>query len=249
MNRNEFLEALPLSHLVLKLTSASLDIATDDAIEYISILISGTDGEVNAMKLASSGNHLLVEQPAVSRRRKPAASSWLQVTIRIPASWKGRCDVRTFSGCITASGLCGTDLTMQTVSGRICASAMHFSNAVIRAGSGNVLLNDVCFANAELHSTSGTIIAQACSIAQCSLMSNSGHTALGFLTPFSGIQARCITGALDIAAPIADCNIQSHTSSGRIATIGLGQDENADSSVVFSSLSGNLSITSTLPAD
>lgn len=249
MNRNEFLEALPLSHLILKLTSASLDIATDDMIEYISVLISGTDGEVNAMKLSSSGNHLLIEQPAISRRRKPAARGWLQVTIRIPASWKGRYDVRTFSGAVTASGLCGTDLTLQTVSGRICASMMHFSNAVIRAGSGNVLLSDVCFENAELHSASGTITAQDCSIAQCSLTSNSGHTTLGFRTPFSGVQARCISGALDIAAPITDCSIQSHTSSGRISTISLEQNENADSSVVFSSLSGNLSITSTIPED
>lgn len=249
MNRNEFLEALPLSHLVLKLTGASLDIAPDDSIDYISVLASGTDGDVNALKLFTTGNRLLVEQPAISRQYKPADSRWLQVTIRLPASWKGRFDIRTVTGCITAHGLRGTELALETGSGRISASSMHFISAEIRTGSGDARLTDVCFENAGLHTASGTITVQDCAIAKCTVTLRSGHASLDYHAPFDAIQANSVAGNLDVAAPITACSIQAHTSSGRVSTISLEHDESAGSFVDFSSLSGNLSITSTLPEE
>lgn len=246
MNRNEFLEALPLSHLVLKLTGATLEICTDD-IDDVHVMVSGADADVKALSIAVKGNQLVLEQPAMSLQRNPIANGWLQVTLRLPRSWKGQIDARTVSGWITVRGLSGTELTLETVSGLISGTSLFFSDATVRSVTGDVRLGDVAFEKAAIQSTSGVVTAQAASLGRCTLMNITGHTTLELCTPFLAISATSVTGDLSIDAPVGLCCINQRTVAGRIRTSHVLNDETADVTVSFNTVSGNLTLINTNP--
>lgn len=246
MNRNEFLEALPLSRIVLKLTHATLEMCTDD-IEDIHVMVSGADGDVKALRIAVSGNQLLVEQPAVSLQKNPIANSWLQVTIRLPMTWKGRIEGRTITGWINARNLNGTDLTLETVSGLLNATAMFFQAAAFRSVTGDIRINGLCCDKVTLHTTSGVISVQDASIACGSLGSITSSAALSLRSPFDSITASSVIGDLAIDAPIDACCAVLRSVSGRISTSGVSILEDAPITVHFSTVSGSLDLTRTEP--
>lgn len=242
MNRNEFLEAYPITRIALKLTGASLEVCTD-AIDDVHVMVSGADKDVSALRIEVKGDQLLVEQPATSLARNPMASSWLQVTIRLPESWKGRIDARTVSGWINIRGLVGTDLSLESVSGLITASTLQFRTIVIRTVTGDVRAsNMVCLDKCTLGSTSGAIGLQACSVDVCSVSSITGSAALGLNNPFREISATSVIGDLSIDAPVTTCAASLRSVAGRLSTSGVSILDEADCSVHFTSVSGNLDI-------
>lgn len=244
MNRNEFLEYLPLTRIVMKLTSATLEICTDD-IDCINVMISGADGDVKALRIEVSGNQLLVEQPALTLQKSPANTSWLQVTIRLPLDWKGRIEGRTVSGWINARALSGSDLTLETVSGLINACALTFGDATLRTVTGDIRIADMTCVRGSLASTSGVISAQNVSIDSCTLLNITGSMALGFRSPFGSVTASSVIGDLSIDAPITQCAITHRSVSGRISSGNISIIEGAAPTVHFNTVSGNLDISQT----
>ena len=108
MNRNEFFQALPVTKLALRLTGATLEICTDD-IDDIHVMISGSNADVEALRISEAAGVLTVEQP-VSALAKTAAApgSWMQIAIRLPRTWKGAVESRTVTGWMTVRGISGT---------------------------------------------------------------------------------------------------------------------------------------------
>lgn len=241
MNRNEFLEALPISRIVLKLTHAALEMYTDE-IDDVHVMVSGADGDVKSLRITVSGNQLLVEQPAVSLPRNPVGSSWLQVTIRLPLTWKGRIEARTVTGWINARSLSGTELTLETVSGLINANAMLFQAATLRSVTGDIRLADLVCGKLALHSTSGAMTLQDGSFTHCSMGSITGSTVLGLRAPFESVTASSVIGDLAIDAPIDACNATLRSVSGSISTSSVSISPDAEASVLFSTVSGSLDI-------
>lgn len=244
MNRNEFLEALPLSRLTVKLIGATLELCTDD-IDDIHIMVSGADRDVEKLKIAVTGDQLLIEQPATSIAKNPVGTSWLQVTVRMPYSWKGRIDGRTVSGWINVRNLAGSDLTLDTVSGLITATGLDFITAGLKSITGDVKVNGMACEKCTLGSTSGDVTVQSGRMATCSLATITGNAALSLLSPFTAITATSVTGDLAIDAPIAACDAVLRSVSGRIRTSGVSIVEDAPASVHFSSVSGILDLVQT----
>ena len=245
MNRNEFLEAYPITRLSLRLTGGTLEICTD-AIDDVHVMVSGADKDVEALRIEVKGDQLVVEQPAASLARNPVGSSWLQVTIRLPQSWKGRIDARTVTGWISARCLVGTDFTLESVSGLITANMLQFRTVVIRTVTGDIRLHDmVCEDKCTLGSTSGTISVQTSCLAACSLNTITGGATLSLLAPFREISAASVIGDLAIDAPIAACTAAVRSVSGKTTTSGVSILEDAEAAVHFTSVSGNLDISST----
>ena len=60
MNQNEFFQALPITRLKLRLTSADIEICTDD-IEDIHVMVSGSRAE--NIRITAAANTLKLEQP------------------------------------------------------------------------------------------------------------------------------------------------------------------------------------------
>ena len=244
MNRNEFLEALPLSHITLRLTNATLEICSD-VVDDINVIVSGSDKEVQTLSITVFNNQLRVEQPAVSRQKTPIAQSWLQVTIRLPQSWKGQIEAHTVSGWITIRGASGTDLTLESVSGVIKASYLLFLTAVMRTVTGDVRISDMVCSKVSLGSTSGAIVVANSSMDQCALTSITGNADIGLRSPFRSIRANSVTGDLTLSAPVGQCRVSHRCISGHINTSDISIVEQGDVSVTFNTVAGDLNMTRT----
>ena len=154
MNRNEFFPALPLTKLQLRLTHAALEICTDD-IEDVHVMATGSQAEVDTLRIHAAADTLTVEQPL----GKKSSGRWLQVVIRLPRSWKGAISARTHSGWMNLRSLSGTDLALATVSGAILASDLRFITLAARTLTGDVKLTQAICDRCSLFSVSGGLSA------------------------------------------------------------------------------------------
>ena len=247
MNRNEFFEALPITRVTLKLIGATLEICTDN-IDDIHVMVSGSDRDATTLRIAASGDQLLVEQPAASLATNPVGTSWLQVTLRLPVSWKGRIDGRTVSGLINARSLTGTDLTLESVSGLITAHDLSFITAGMRSVTGDVKVTCLGCEKCTLASTSGDISLLGSSLNTCQLTSITGNATLTLETPFTEISATTVTGDVAIDAPVDECDVMLRSVAGRIRTSGVSIIESAAVKVRVNSVSGGLDLNRTMMA-
>jgi hypothetical protein len=227
MNRNEFFQALPVARLNLKLTSATLEICTDD-IDDIHVMASGGKTDMEELQIAFSADTLTVEQP-LSRHvlKTSAAGSWLQLAIRLPRSWKGAIDARSVSGWMNLRGVNGTDLSLDTVSGLIMISDAGFLTISARAVTGDVKLNQVSCGKCGLFSTSGDLTCMRTALNAGSASTVTGMITLDLAEPFGELSLNSVTGELRVDAPIAECDATLRSVSGRIRTDGVSIVEGA----------------------
>ena len=208
MNRNEFFQALPVAKLNLKLTSASLEICTDD-IEDIHVMASGGQSDMDELRIALTADVLTIEQPVSKLPRKATGTaSWLQVTIRLPHSWKGAIEARTISGWMNIRSLAGTDLNVDTVSGMVMVSDVSFLTLSVRSVTGDIKLNQADCGKCSIFSTSGSLTVMR--------------------TALSRGSASTVTGEMCVDAPITECDAVLRSVSGRIRTSGVSIVEGAD---------------------
>lgn len=244
MNRNEFFEALPISRVTAKLIGGTLEVCTDE-IDDIHVMVSGADRDVNGLRIVLTGDQLLVEQPAMSLAKNPVATSWLQVTLRLPLNWKGRIDGRTVSGLINARTLTGTDLTLESVSGMITAHDLSFITACLRSVTGDVKVTCLGCDKCTLGTTSGDISALGSILNSCTIASITGNASLALQSPFTEISATTVSGDVAIDAPISECNAVLRSVSGRIRTSGISILDTAEAKVHVTSVSGGLDLCQT----
>ncbi len=243
MNRNEFLEALPITRITMKLIGAALEICTDD-IDDIHVMVSGADREVENLRIHVQADQLIVEQPATALAKNPVGTSWMQITLRLPYTWKGRIDGRTVSGWINARSLAGSDLTLESVSGMITATDLEFFTISLKSVTGDVKLVHAGCDKCTMVSTSGDVSAAGVSLQSCGVTSITGNTALSLLSPFEEITATSVSGDVSIDAPIEVCDAVLRSVAGRIRTSGVSILEGA-AKVRVTTVSGGLDITRT----
>ena len=227
MNRNEFYQALTVSRLNLRLTSASLEICTDD-IEDVHVMISGGKTDVEALRISETSGVLTLEQPVTALAKSAAAAnSWMQIAIRLPRSWKGGLDARTVSGWMTIRAIAGTDLSIDTVSGLVMATELDFITVSARSVTGDVKLTGVHCDRCSLFSTSGSLTALASSLRSGSANTVTGLITLDLTAPYEELTLGSVTGDLCVDAPITECDAVLRSVSGRIRTGGISITEGA----------------------
>lgn len=226
MNRNEFFQALPVTKLVLRLTSAAVEICTDD-IEDIHVMVSGARTDQEALRIHESSGVLTLEQPVSALAKAASSSSWMQIAIRLPNTWKGAIDGRSITGWMNLRGLTGTDLSLDTVSGLVMASELDFITLSIRSVTGDVKMNEISCDKCSLFSTSGSLTAMRSSIRSGSGSSVTGLLTLDLRAPFEELTLNSVTGDLCIDAPITTCDAVLRSVSGRIRTNGISIVEGA----------------------
>ncbi len=245
MNRNEFFQALPVTKLILRLTSATLEICTDD-IEDIHIMVSGGKTDVDALRITSTAEGLIVEQPvsALAKAAK-APGSWLEIAIRLPRSWKGAIDARTVTGWMNIRAVTGTDLSLDTVSGMVMVSDACFLTLSARAVTGTVKLSQVSAGKCGLFSTSGSLTALGIALKTGSASTVTGQISLELTAPFEELTLNSVTGDLCVDAPITECDAILRSVSGRIHTSGVSIVEGA-ARLCATTVSSDLDITCNL---
>lgn len=227
MNRNEFFQALTVTKLTLRLTSATLEICTDD-IDDIHVMISGGKADVDALRMTEAAGSLTLEQPMSAMAKSAAATnSWLQIAIRLPRNWKGTIDARTVTGWMTLRSLAGTDLSIDTVNGLVMVSGVDFITVSARSVTGDVKLNEVHCDKCSLFSTSGCLTAMRSSLHTGSASTVTGLITLDLVAPFEELTLNSVTGDLCVDAPILDCDAVLRSVSGRIRTGGISIVEGA----------------------
>lgn len=221
MNRNEFFQALPVARLNLKLTSATLEICTDD-IEDIHVMASGGKTDMEELRIALTADALTIEQPVSNLARKAAsAGRWLQVAIRLPRSWKGAIEARTISGWMNIRSIAGTDLNLDTVSGMVMASDVSFLTFSARSVTGDIKLTQAESGKCSLFSTSGSLTAMRTALNRGSASTVTGLITLDLVTPFEELTLNSVTGDICVDAPITECDAVLRSVSGRIRTSGI----------------------------
>ena len=247
MNRNEFFQALPIAKLNLKLTSAALEICTDD-IEDIHVMASGGQVDMDELRIALAADVLTIEQPVSKLPRKASATAnWLQIAIRLPRSWKGAIDARTISGWMNLRSLAGTDLNLDTVSGMVMMSDVSFLTISARAVTGDVKLNQADCGKCSLFSTSGSLTAMRIAFTRGSASTVTGLITLDLVAPFEELTLNSVTGDMCVDAPITECDAVLRSVSGRIRTSGVSIVEGA-SKLRATTVSSDLDLTCNLEA-
>ena len=242
MNRNAFYQALRLTKLTLRLTSATVEFCTDD-IEDIHVMISGGKSDVEALRIIEASGMLTLEQPvSVTAKSAAASGSWLQIAVRLPRSWKGAIDARTITGWMSIRALSGTDLSLDTVSGMIMAADLDFITLGIRSVTGDVKLNQVRCDKCNLLSTSGSLTAMRTSLRCGNASSVTGLITLDLVAPFEELTLNAVTGDLCVDAPITECDAVLRSVSGRIRTSGISIVEGA-ATLRAASVSSDLDMT------
>ena len=113
MNSRNSFSSLTITQLVIHLTGALQELYADDTQE-IQVMASGDDHDMKAVSLAQNGDTLTLEQSAAALSPLPLSARWLQVTVRIPRTWKGRVEIRTTSGSVHVRGLQVSDLSVES---------------------------------------------------------------------------------------------------------------------------------------
>ena len=243
MNRNEFFQALPITRLNLRMTGAALEICTDD-IDDIHVMISGSKADAEAMRVLAKADTLTLEQPLFLKAAK-AANTWLQVTIRLPRSWKGAVDARTITGWMNIRSFAGTDLALNTVSGTIMANDLNFMTISARSVTGDVKLTQVICKEVSLFSAFGSLSVMDVQLQKAKAYTGTGTVALTLPHPFEALTLASITGDLCVDAPIILCDAAMRSVSGRIRTTGVSIVEGGPK-VRAATVSSDLDITTTL---
>lgn len=227
MNRNEFFQALTVTKLALRLTSATLEICTDD-IEDIHVMVSGAKGDVEALRITDASGILTVEQPVSALAKSAAApNSWMQIAVRLPRTWKGVIEARTVTGWMTIRAIAGTDLSLDTVSGLVMATDLDFITVSARSVIGDIKLTGVNCDRCALFSTSGSLTAMATALRSGSASTVTGVITLDLVSPFEELTLNSVTGDLCVDAPITECDATLRSVSGRLRTGGISITEGA----------------------
>jgi len=240
MNRNEFFQALPITKLHLRLTHATLEICTDD-IEDVHVMASGSQGEVDALRISAAADALNIEQPL----GKKSPGAWLQIVIRLPRSWKGAITARTISGWMNLRSLTGTDLSLTTLSGAILANEMHFITVTARALTGDVKLSQAVCDKCCLLGVTGLLSALDVQLKQARAATLTSTVQLSLSAPFEALALASLTGDVCVDAPVILCNGALRSASGRLHAEGVSIVDSGPK-VRAITLTSDLDITSTI---
>ncbi len=242
MNRNEFFQALPLTRLSLRLTTATLEVCTDD-IEDVHVMVSGDKVEAEALRITAAGDTLTIEQPVKAMAKSATVStSWMQIAIRIPRTWKGRIEARTVTGWMNLRSLQGTDLTLDSVGGMVMAADLDFITISARSVTGDVKLTHVRCEKCSLASTSGSLTAAATALATGSANTVTGQVRFDLAAPFTELTLNSVIGDLCVDAPIDACDAVLRSVSGRIHTEGVSLVEGSAAKLRATTVSSDLDI-------
>ena len=232
-SRNSFF-SLTITQLVIHLTGALLELYADDTQE-IQVMASGDHHDMKAVSLAQNGDTLTLEQSAAALSPLPLSARWLQVTVRIPRTWKGRVEIRTTSGSVHVRGLQVSDLSVESLSGFSSLSLK------VKNGSGDIAGSDLSGQDCSLFTTTGMLCLERLAFLNISLSSVSRGAMLSFAEMFSTFKGGSVAGGISLEIPGAQCDAILRSVSGRLLTDGVSIVDGAPS-VRVTTASGNLTI-------
>lgn len=217
MNRTETFPAASTGTLSVRLSAASLEVCSDDVDEII-VQVTGDDDSEDDLRLTCASGHLTVQQPLTGLLSGHAAA--LQVSVRLPLSWKGAAELHTVTGAIRVQGLSGSDLSCVTVSGPIDAAGLCGITVTFRTVSGELRAEDVSADRLTLRTVTGSASVNSAVFPSVRARSLTGDISLGFAGAFDRMTASSLSGTVSVALPAPEADVTLRSLSGRIRTDG-----------------------------
>lgn len=185
---------------------------------------------------------LMIEQPAFGISMGIVTGHWMQIYVRVPASWRGAINASTLSGRLYARGLTASDLSLGTTTGDLRILNLQCLSARLSTVSGS--LNAALLACDQLHlrTVSGEVNLEDSHLLEGRLTSVSGNIRLGLTQPLDRLHANTMSGNLTLEAPISAVKVHHTSINGRLQTWGVALQEQGIP-VSLKSVSGNLEIT------
>ena len=238
MNRNETIQAIGVHTLTVRLAWATLEVYADEVDDF-QVLIAGDDDDVEDMRVKESEGTLTVEQPAYGLTHKINMVRWLQITVRVPRSWKGVIDLSTVAGPLKARGLSGTDLSFETVSGDLRVTGINGISTVLHTVTGNLGAAVLRTERVNLRTVSGDVAADGLRVRQFKLNGVNASMTLGFEESFERLEGNTVSGDIHITAPLDTACISFRAVTGKLRTNGVSIQDGAPE-VSLTSVSGSL---------
>ena len=245
MNRNESFSAIDTHTVSFDMVRASIDVQSCDA-EDIQLLISGDDDSVELLQIAWTNGRLSLSMPMRDRVPNLISPAWMQLLLRLPATWKGGMELKSQSGSISVSSFSGTDLVIGTVSGHIRVSDSQCMTAELRSMSGILLLQNASIDQLRLTTISGNILASPISFSVLTLSTVSGSSELNLTEPFRKISAKTVSGDTHLTVPLSEINASVTSVSGRLLTRNISIQESGPD-LHLNTVTGHLEIVGDTP--
>ena len=241
MNRNESFPGILVSTLKARLGWASLDVTVED-VDQLQVVVSGSDQDVQSLRVQCVDNCLVVEQPAWGISfRGPKTERWLQIMIRLPRSWKGAVDLRSLTAPLKAHGLTGTDLAFSTFTGALTVGALHSMTVSLRTFAGDVVAEHLEGERLSIGTAVGDVSVMACGFEDVQCHAMSGRIDLDFVRPFGRFAAIAGSGDIRLFAPMNKADVSLRSLRGRLHTRGVSIQPDAPETRI-TSFSGNFEI-------
>lgn len=243
MYRNEHFDPEVVTGLSVKLAWATLEMLSAD-VEQIQVLISGADDDVEDLRIGVNKGILTVEQPAYGLSTRIATERWMQVTLRIPSTWKGEITGGTVAGPLSVRGLAGSDLRFSTVSGSLRASQLSSLTLTLRTISGVLSALDISAGESfGARTVSGEMLLAHVSTARMKLTTVSAPVSADLDTVPEHTDISTVSGSVSLALPTRSAAIRLRAVTGRLITGGVSiAEEGPVISAV--SVSGGLTVNS-----
>lgn len=242
MVRTELFPSEDLTALDFRLIHGSLQtlITEEDRFE---ILIAGDDHSCDALLVEQQKDRLCIRQPGNRPFSGLASPAWLDVTVYVPALWKGSADFRVRSGALSVSGFSGSDLTFVTGSAQLKVQDSTGIFVSLRSRSGAIDVSGLDCDRCRLRSLSGPVNVTRATADQWSVTTLNASSSIALDGAFDRFSGRSVDGDLSVTLPLNMADASLRSLSGRIRTENLLLVEEAPP-VVFCSLSGDLRLSS-----
>jgi len=243
MHRNETFHQSTLT-IAVHLAWANLDVCTAE-IEEIQVVVSGTDHEVQELRIRDEEGKLLVEQPAYGLTYKLNNERWMNVLLRLPTRWRGSLEACTISAPLHVRGVHGTDLTCDTVSGDMMVSDLTAIDLKMRTVSGSIRGAGIICEKLSVRTVSGAAEVMDCTFRQGRAVTVSGPVTIQTPEGFQNFSSTAVSGTMTLHAPLDAADFTLKSVSGRPFTEGVSLRPDAPT-IRTSSVSGNVHLISHL---
>ena len=241
MDRNETFHALNLTGLEVNMAWGSLEVGITNGNDF-QILIAGDDNSCENMRAGVEKGILLIEQPALGLTYKINQPMWLQVSVLIPAQWKGSVDLSTVSGRLSVETLSGSDIKLESVSGNIRAGNINGITVKLITVSGDIDISGVDCDTCTLRTVSGDFRLNSGAASVWKLTAASGDMTLNLTQPLEKLNGSSVSGNVFISVPLDKVDAHVRSVSGRIRTNRIFITDDAPK-ITMSTVSGDLEIT------
>ena len=245
MSRNERFDPKAITRIAVGLAWATLEL-TSDSVTDLQLLVAGTPDDVDDLKISMDTGVLSVEQPAYGLSTRINSERWLQVTLRIPADWKGEIAASTMSGPLRARGLTGSDFSVSTISGNLRANELCAMTLSLRTVSGSLHATDLKADALSLRTVSGSLSAERTEAQKVKVTSVSGDINLSLTESPERTDINSVSGDSALELPAECAKISLRSVSGKLRTAGVTQTD--DSPVVCATtVAGDLTVSRMQP--